>query len=305
MKRSFHICLSSDDEVMFRDEEDYDRGFNYFALALHKTNSTGLVESFMSTHVHLLAQCEYPEGLIGAFRMPYTKYFNHKYGRMGRLGEMKCFVLEINGLHHHLAAISYILRNALHHGVVSIPYAYPHSSVNVIFQKEMGKRPIEDLISPSSYYRHIGRRADFPDSYKMGRSGLFLRESVLDIPQVENMFATPRAFDYYMSRKTSEDWVKEQSKDNNGMHPITLETIESNVSMNPVDQMLVNESGRGNYRRITDIELCGIIDKIVREDFGKPSVYFLSPEEKISIANRLHKIHYPTNAQLQRCLVMV
>lgn len=305
MKRSFHICLSSESEVMFRDEEDYDRGFNCFALALYKTDSTGLVESFMSNHAHLLAQCEYPEGLIGAYRMPYAKYFNHKYGRSGKLGEMRCFVLEVNGLYHHLAAMSYILRNALHHGVVSIPYAYPHSSVNVIFQREMGKRPVEDLISPSSYYRHIGRRADFPDSYKMSSSGLFLRESVLDIPQVENMFASPRAFDYYMSRKTSEDWVKEQSKDNNSMLPITLETIESNVSMDPVDQMLINESGRGNYRRITDIELCGIIDRIVREDFGKPSVYFLSPEEKISIANRLHKIHYPTNAQLQRCLVMV
>lgn len=305
MKRSFHICLSSDNEVMFRDEEDYYRGFNCFALALYKTNSTGLVESFMSNHVHFLAQCEYPEGLMGTYRMPYTKYFNHKYGRSGRLGEMKCFILEVNGLHHHLAAMSYILRNALHHGVVSIPYAYPHSSVNVIFQKEMGKRPVEDLISPSSYYRHIGRQVDFPKSYKMSKSGLFLRESVLDIPQVENMFATPRAFDYYMSRKTSEDWIKEQGKDNNGLQPITLESIESSVKMNPVDQMLSNESGRGDHRRITDIELCGVIDKIVREDFKKHSVYFLSPEEKMSIANKLRKTHYPTNAQLQRCLVIL
>lgn len=305
MRRSYHICWSSDYEVMFRDEEDYNRGFNCFALALHKTDSNGLVESFMSTHTHLLAQCEYPEGLVGAFRMPYTKYFNYKYGRNGRLGENKCFILEINGLHHHLAAISYILRNALHHGIVPIPYAYPHSSVNVIFQKEMGKRPVEDLLPRSAYYRHIGRQVDVPSSYKMSNSGLFLRESVLDIPQVENMFATPRTFDYYMNRKTSEEWVKEQEKDNNEMQPITLDVIESNIIMNPVDQMLVNESGRGNYRKITDIELCGIIDKIVQEEFKKASVYFLTPEEKISIAHHLRKIHFPTNAQLQRCLVMV
>ena len=37
---------------MFRDLEDYNRGFNCFALALYKTGSTGLVESFMATHTH-------------------------------------------------------------------------------------------------------------------------------------------------------------------------------------------------------------------------------------------------------------
>ena len=31
--------ISSDNEIMFRDEEDYNRGFNCFALALHKTDS--------------------------------------------------------------------------------------------------------------------------------------------------------------------------------------------------------------------------------------------------------------------------
>ena len=70
MKRTFHICLSSHDEVMFRDEDDYNRGFNTFALALYKTDSIGLVESFMSDHVHMLVQTEDPDRFIGAYRMP-------------------------------------------------------------------------------------------------------------------------------------------------------------------------------------------------------------------------------------------
>ena len=37
MKKTYHLCLSAGDEVMFRDQEDYNRGFNCFALALHKT----------------------------------------------------------------------------------------------------------------------------------------------------------------------------------------------------------------------------------------------------------------------------
>lgn len=303
MKKTFHICLSSEDEVMFRDEEDYNRGFNCFALALHKTDSIGLVESFMSNHVHFLVQTSDPNKFMGAYRMPYTKYFNHKYGRTGRLGEPIHFTTEIEGLHHHLAAISYILRNGLHHGVVPIAYGYPHSSINAIFQKDMGKSPILDLIPQSSFYRHIGRNAIFPERYKMSSSGLFLRESVLDIAQIENMFATPRAFDYYMNRKTSEDWIKEQGKDNTSSPLVTLELIESKAQLSSIKEMLIFESGRSDYRKISDMKLCQEIDRITRDCFHKPSVYALSHEAKTKIAKLLREKYHVSSAQLSRCLV--
>ena len=302
MKKTYHLCLSSDNEIMFRDEEDYIRGFNCYALALYKTGSTGLVESFMSTHTHLLVQTSDPNKFMGAFRMPYTKYFNHKYCRSGKLGESVHFTMEIEGLYHHLAAMSYILRNGLHHGLVSIAYGYPHCSINAIFQKEMGKRPEQDLLPQNSFYRHIGRNVEFPDSYKMNRSGLLLRESVLDIAQVENLFATPRAFDYYMNRKTSEDWLKEQGKDNNCSAPVTLELIESKVQLTSVKDMLVFERGRSDYRRISDIDLCKETDRKIREDLKKPSIYALTHEEKLKIAKYLKERFYAGTSQLNRCL---
>lgn len=304
MKRSYHMCISSDDEVMFRDEDDYNRGFNTFALALHKTSSTGLVESFMSNHIHMLVQTDNPDQFMNAFRMPYTKYFNHKYGRTGSLGEKHHFTLEIKGLHHHLIAISYILRNALHHGVAPIPYAYPHSSVNVIFQKEMGKFPVKETIPSNRFYRFIGRHHSFPDSYKMSQSGLFLRESVLDIPQVENMFVTPRNFDYYMSRRTTEDWIKEQEKDHNDAAPITLNIIESRVSLNSLEEMLTLEGGRSDYRKTSDIDLCRIADRLVREELHRSSVYTLSQEEKTKLTRLIRESYHTNNAQLTRCLAL-
>ena len=79
MKKSYHICISSDDEVMFRDNDDYNRAFNTLALALYKTDSTGLVESIMSTHIHMLVQTNDPRKLAETYRMPYAKYFNYKY----------------------------------------------------------------------------------------------------------------------------------------------------------------------------------------------------------------------------------
>ena len=303
MKKTYHLCLSAGDEIMFRDLEDYNRGFNCFALALYKSNSTGLVETFMSNHFHLMIQTEDPKEFMYNMRQPYSKYFNRKYCRNGRLGEKHHFQLEISGLHHHLAAMSYTLRNALHHGVSPIPYAYPHSSVNSIFRKEMGKTSDERLIPQKSYYKYIGRRAEYPSSYKMNKNGLFLRESVLDIAQVENMFVTPRSFDYYMGRKTSEDWQKEQSKDNLQIPPVRLEDIEAGARMQTLEAMMINENGKGNYRKISDIDLCIEIDQLILPEFGKGSVYLLSDQEKRKIAELLYRKYHINEMQIRRCLV--
>ena len=251
MKKTYHLCLSAGDEVMFRDLEDYHRGFNCFALALYKTGSTGLVESFMSTHSHQLVQTDDPDGFMYNFRLPYCMYFNHKYHRRGRLGEKMHFTMEVVGYHHMVAAASYTLRNPLHHGVVPIPYAYPHCSANAIFRKEMGKFNSDKTLSARSVSRHIGRRAEFPSNYRMSESGVFLRESVLDIPQVENLFVTPRAFNYYMTRKSGEEWEKEQAKDGNRTEPINLDSIERGIRIHELDKMIIYENGKADYRKIS------------------------------------------------------
>ena len=303
MKKTYHLCLSAGNETLFRDEEDYNRGFNSLALALYKTNSTGLVESFQSTHFHLVVQSENPADMMYAMRQSYSKYFNRRYQRSGRLGEKHHFQLEISGLHHHLAAMTYVLRNALHHGLVPIPYAYPHCTVNAIFRKEMGKTHIEKELNQNSFYRFVGRKAEWPSHYRMNDKGLFLRESVLDIVQVENMYATPRAFNYYMSRKSGEEWEKEQEKDNIGASPIRLEDIEQGIYGQTKEKMLIYESGRSDYRKISDIDLCHEIDRNIIPKYGKASVYHLSRTEKEQIGEFLFRTFRIGEAQIRRCLV--
>ena len=303
MKKTFHLCLSGDDEVIFRDMEDYHMGFNYFAIALYKTDSIGLAESFMSTHTHQTIQTAAPDEFMYNFRRPYSLYFNNKYQRTGRLGEKDHFTMEVNGYHHLLAAISYTLRNALHHGVVSIPYSYPHCSVNAIFRREMGKFTDEKTLPRSQTYKHLSRRAEFPDSYMMSESGVFLRESVLDIPQVENLFVTPRAFNYYMSRKSSEEWDKEQAKDGNGQAPVNLTSIENGILLHNTNQMHAFEAGKADYRKITDIELCTMLDNLARTRYGRQSVYQLTRQEKAQIAEELYKTLHLSEALIRRCLV--
>lgn len=305
MKRNYHLCLSSDNEILFRDIEDYNRGFNNFAVALYRTSSVGLVESFMSTHCHLLVQTEDPDLLMYHFRNSYSKYFNFKYKRNGKLGKDKHFFLEVVGCNHLLAAISYILRNPLHHGVAPIPFAYHHSTANSIFRKEMGKYFNEPLLkNRRSYTKYVGRNAEYPDSYKMTTEGVFLRESVLDIPQVENIFISPRAYSYYMTRKSSEEWNNEQDKDDNSTPPINLLNVESGVNVDSYDKMLKYEYGKENYRSITDIELCSELDSIVRERYNGKSIYELSDSEKIKIAEHYFRTKFISRERLKRCLVL-
>ena len=138
----------------------------------------------------------------------------------------------------------------------------------------------------------------------MDSSGLFVRETVLDIAQVENMFGTPRAFDYYMGRKTCEEWTKEQTRDNNNLPPITLSDIENGITTHSLNQMLMYENGKADYRKMTDIELCNLIDKHILPQQGVACVYQLSLEQKRRIAEDLYRKLHLGEAQIRRCLAL-
>lgn len=304
MKKTYHLCFSAGEEVLFRDAEDYNRGFNCFALALYNTDSTGLVESEMSTHYHQLIQSGNPDEFMRYFRLSYSMYFNKKYHRSGRLGEKDHFSIEVVGYNHMIAAMSYVLRNPLHHGVASIPYAHPYSSVNSIFMKEMGKVPYGGLLDRRYYRRFISKAAQIPETYVMSDSGVFLRESVLDIPQVENLFVSPRSFNWYMTRRSSEEWELEQKRDNNDLPPINLSVIEKGINLTSPGDMLINENGRSNYKRPSDMDICAEIDYNILPMYNKVSVYQLSRHEKQQIAEHLYRELHIGESQIRRCLVM-
>ena len=145
---------------------------------------------------------------------------------------------------------------------------------------------------------------EYPCNYKMSASGVFLRETVLDIPQVENLFVSPRSFNYYMSRKSSEEWEAEQRKDGNDISPINISTIERGISLQDITKMSFNEAGKADYRKITDINLCTELDALARDKYGKHSVYQLADREKQQIANDLYQNRHINEQQIRRCLAM-
>lgn len=303
-KKSYHICLSSGDEVYCRSEEDYVYCFNCLALAVAATGSDLLAESIMSTHVHECVRSTVPRDMIRQHRYAYSRYFNNKYYRSGRLGERYPFITEINGLYHILAALSYVIRNALHHGVAATPFGYRHSSARAFFRKELGFDIHPELLEESQQYRHLPAHVRCPSSYKMDKSGLILRETVIDVPDVEHMFMTPRSYLYYMNRLSGEEWAREQEKDNLSVPPLTLADIEKGTTEKNIRQMLANERGRSDYGVMSDIMLCELIDKEILPELGIASVYVMSGSEKNALGNRLYSQYRLLESQIRRCLAM-
>lgn len=302
MKKTYHLCWSGGNGVLFRSHQDFVRGINCLCLAAHMTGSSILAYAFMSNHVHICIRTESINSFIQKFRYPYTRYFNAKYNRKGALGEKDFFCLEVNGLYHLLTVIAYILRNPMHHGVTSTPFGYRYSSIRALFRKDMGWEDNCDILPEKSKHLHLPSHHTLPPHIKMDKYGMTLPEYVIDIADVEHQFSTARTFLYYMNRLTGEKWIAEQEEDHTSLPPITLQDIEKGVEYQDIRSMLVNEHGRANYSAPTDIEVCHKIDKELLPQFGKKSIYELSDKEKSDTRQLLERGLHISAAQISRCM---
>lgn len=320
MRRTCHICLASHEEAMFRSIADINYLFNCFALACLETESRPLADSELTTHFHLGVQTDDPVELVRLLRYLYTRHFNYKYRRSGRIGEKNPFILEVSGLLHIQTMLTYVFRQGLHHGLSPTAFGYPHSSVNAIFLKELGKSSASDILPRRGWGKFLPDRAnDIPTGYRMDRSGLFLREDVIDTEYVQEIYVSPRNFLYQMNRISNDKWLEEQNGDRNGLPPVTLETVEPQSCSSSISQLLANESGRVNYGRITDLELCALIDCSYLREMGTGSIYDLSQYDRAGLGNRLledfaagriesmlgRNPGFPDSAQIRRCAVIL
>ena len=328
MRKTVHLCLSSHKEVMYRSEADLIMGFNCLALSVIETGARLLAEGFMTTHNHQLLQVDDWRETKHIERYAYTRYFNAKYSRRGRLGEASPFCLEVVGTYHLQSALNYVLRQGLHHGLSTSPFGYPHCSTNAFFRKELGKDYIPALLPRTSYYKYLPDGKKLPREYRMNTCGLILREDVIDTAYVEKEYQTVRGFCYLMNRLSDDKYLHDQV-DENGLPPVTLEVIEKGVKDFDVKAALISEQGRVNTSLMTDLELCHIIDDIYLPAFAggdvKATIYTISESRRADIGNAIVKDscdarrglrpergyavglfsgRFTNTAQVRRCLVL-
>lgn len=302
MKETYHICHSSHEEVLFRSERDLIIGFNYLAVTAFDTDSTILADGFLSTHHHEVVRTDDPLTLGRRYRFAYTRYFNAKYCRKGSIGENRQFIMKVDGLYHTQALLNYVLRQGLHHGLSATPFGYKHCSANSVFRIELGRTIVPPLLAERDRYLFLPRNIKVPLKYRMSSDGLLLREDVEDTAYVESVYVSPRNYMFQMNRISDGKDIVEQQKENS-MPAVTLEAVERGVPSFDPSKAFVAEQGRVNKNRMTDIELCHIIDDtILPGRFFKggqdSSIYLLSERARAELGNNIWKEY--RSAQNQR-----
>jgi len=206
MTECYHICFTSHSEVMFRERADYIFGIFSLVLAALQTKSMILAFALMSDHVHIVLNSSAYSNFVSIFRNSYTRHFNKKYRRVGRLGETGYYCIKLIGTQHIVAAISYVLRNPVHHGVVKSPYEYEFSSSSCYFNKFFARKIVYEpckisinaldksgLLSKKSF-------AKIKMNCRLNQEGKIYYLDFLDVPFVENQYISGRRFCYYMTR---------------------------------------------------------------------------------------------------------
>ena len=305
-KRLFHVDYASPDEVLFRSPEDIGAFRNRLALRAFAHDVGLLAKAAMSDHFHGVIECATPAPFISSLRQSYTDYFNRRYGRSGRLGLPGFFCRHLQGPVQVVVALSYTLRNGLHHGVSPTPFAYAYSSANEMFRKERGLPGIPaGNFSLSEMRAMLPRHSAFPEDYEMDESGIFLRRSFMDIARAESFFVTPRNFLFQMNRISDERWVADQQRDDPSQPPVRLPDMEPFFTEASISRFLVNEKGwKYDPSRMTDLDVCALIDHDLVPRFGRRSVYELTAGQKEKISKELlFDCHLPAG-QIRRCLVL-
>lgn len=308
MKRLYHFCITCHSEVLFRDGEDIRNITNILALESFACGVELWADAIMSTHLHGIASAEEERMILFCQRlkMRITKFHRNRHHGTGALFDPKHFLLPLDGNNHILAAISYVLRNGLHHGQSATPFSYPHCSANHLFRRDLGKEPFNHAITlRAEIARYLPRRSEFPDHFAMDRDGILLRDSFENLQMVEHYYRTPRCFDYYMSRLSGEEWQREQQQDSVGDKPVTLDLLEPATTYEPIAKMLASEKGH-NYSasRLSDQDICRMIDKEYVPGYHADSVYRLPEEQRRRIGEDLVRRLHAAPGQIRRCLAL-
>ena len=112
---------------------------------------------------------------------------------------------------------------------------------NVKIAEELGKKTATDLLPARSYYNYMPReKIDLMKGCRMSSNGLFLREDVIDVNYVQELYMTARNYLFYMNRITNDDWKKEQLADKLAGPVVSIDSIEQHATPEQIKAMLAD-----------------------------------------------------------------
>lgn len=287
-----HICIKSENELMHREEEDYRSGITKMALAAYRTGTHIFAYAFMSNHVHMIVQSPDISRFVSNYRNAYTRWFNFKYCRKGRLGDRSFHTVPLDSIYRILHAVNYVLRNPVHHLVSDTAIGYEFCSARYVFASDFCLNEVRSRKVRSDFY---SKNAPLPDSLYLNDKGMISPKSFLEIPAVEKLYMTAKNYLFYLNRPSYADMDKPDANE----EPLDICQIEPSYN---IEELQRNERRRSVKEHTDDMDICRIIDK---ELLRGRTYAQLSDEEKERIACQVsRRLPLCPLKQIYRCLAI-
>ena len=207
--RFHHVYIKGlEDNIIFREREDYIAGMNYVALCTFCIGISMIAFTLMSNHFHFViyGTAEEARMFIDRYKSLVSRFIYNKYGTEHLLRRIStgCKIIE-NTTDALRTIIAYVLRNHIKAGINQSVQGYEWSSGRCYFS---GRNLLEGTVSVSEiatreYRRMMRSKVRLDGSYRFNSSGYIEPASFVCIDFVENCFGSTRNFDYFIYKTGS------------------------------------------------------------------------------------------------------
>ena len=136
--------------------------------------------------------------------------------------------------------------------------------------------------------------------YDLDENGRIPLRYFVNAGRTEYLYRTERSFIHQLNRWNTEDWEREQIKEYPQDEIITLTGAEPGFE-SEIEEMRAYEKGAWRLR-ITDMEVCGYIDRVLLPETGIQSYTMLDSRQLPSVINAVQRKFHVRDEQIMRCL---
>lgn len=274
----YHICTEGiNDNVIFRDNDDYIAAMNHVAITSIEQKITLLAFCLMSNHLHFIVWSDYmmAKKFIISVKRRYSLRHWHKYKEPGIFAGSRqpICIKEITDMDYLKSAIAYVLRNPFN-SFGELIWNYPWSSLNAYFngsftgmvetQLKGNSRRKNAKILHSTY-----KVTDIPIS--INHAGFIPQKEYINYKKVESLFVTPKSMSYFLN------------KDRDKEMEIELTSLSKKITTN-------------------DNAILKVLPDILMENFGVDSIDSIDLKQQYTLIGILHKRFNSSAKQIGRIL---
>ena len=189
-----------EDDLWFRDDDDFRRGMNGVAvLAAHEPVFV-LAFILMSNHVHfvLAGERKDAESFINKFKCAHSRYLQQKYGVKEPLRGNKVHIAELESEGEaREKALAYTQMNCVAANICAFPSAYPWGSGACFFNATSPRGVLVKDLSKSKRFQILHSKIAIPETWRID-NGYVTPESYVAVKAVESIFGTPKRMNYFL-----------------------------------------------------------------------------------------------------------